>query len=168
MSSERRINSSRANGAKSHGPVTPEGLAANTLVLANESRELFQAMLQDYIDEIQPTSRIQMDLIQQMAAAKWRQQRLWTAETASLDLTIDRQHEILSKEFVSIDGPTRLAIAFQSTSANGTLGLFHRYETSMRRSWDRALDRLERLRAQSRKLPDTKFPSEPSPENEQS
>src|SRR5438105_853579 len=108
MSSQLRINSLRANGPKSHGPVTAQGkfissqnsvthgLAANTLVLANESRERFDAMLKDYIDEIQPTSRLQMDCIEQLAASKWRQQRLWTAETASFDLTIHRQQEILS------------------------------------------------------------------------
>src|SRR5689334_8642976 len=104
-----------------------------------------------------------MDCVEQLAASKWRQQRLWTGETASFDLTMDPQHETLSKEFVSIDGPTRLAIAFQSTAESGALGLFHRYETSMRRSWDRALDRLDRLRTQSIE----KIPSEPSPKNEQ-
>ena len=87
MSTQRRIDSSRANGAKSHGPTTPEGkfissqnatvhgLAAKTLVLTNESRDRFQSMMQDYIDELQPTSRIAMDLVEQMRNARKRERR---------------------------------------------------------------------------------------------
>jgi hypothetical protein len=77
----------------------------------------------------------------------------------------------------------RIAIAFQSTAENGTMGLFHRYETSMRRSWDRALDRLEAMCAtqQSRARDEqadspreqadaphkqADSPNEPSPTNE--
>src|SRR5207302_10123628 len=98
MSSQRRIDSSRANGAISQGPTTPEGkfissqnatvhgLAAKSLVLTNESRDRFQSMMEDYIDELQPTSRIAMDLVEQMSVAKWRQRRAWEVETATLAL----------------------------------------------------------------------------------
>lgn len=174
MSSQRRIQSSRANGAQSHGPVTAagklissqnaavHGLASKTLVLSNESRERFQTLFQSYMDELQPQTQIEMDLIEQMAVAKWRQRRLWTVETAALDLVMDRQNEQVAREFEAIDEPTRLAMAFESSSGSGMMGLFHRYETSMRRSWDRALDRLEAMRAKSSDLP-----KEPSPTDEQ-
>ena len=54
MSSQRRIDASRANGAKRRGPVTPQGrhisslshgLSANTVLLSNETSERFQQVL---------------------------------------------------------------------------------------------------------------------------
>src|SRR5438132_12459599 len=105
MSSQRRIDASRANGAISHGPVTPEGklicsqnatrhgLTANTVVLTNESHDKFEALMQNYIEELRPASPIQMDLVEQMSVAKWRQRRVWSAETATFDLIMERQQE---------------------------------------------------------------------------
>ena len=173
MSSNRRIQSARANGAKSRGPITAagklissqnstiHGLAAKTLVLTNESRDRFQALLQSYVDELQPQTQIEMDLIEQMTVSKWRQRRLWGIESAMLDLVMDRQHKPLTEQFESVDEPTRLAIAFESAAETGAMALFHRYETAMRRSWDRALDRLQAMRSKSEN-----FPSEPNPNNE--
>ena len=66
---------------------------------------------------------------------------MWTAESASFDLTMDRQEKDVAREFKAIDGPTRLSLAFQSTADRGSLALFHRYETTLRRSWERASDR---------------------------
>jgi hypothetical protein len=182
MSSKRRLQSSRANGAKSRGPTTPEGklissqnstihsFAAKTLVLTNESRDRFQTLLQSYQHELQPHTQIESDLIEQMAVSKWRRRRLWTVESATLDLVMERQGEAISKEFASVDEPTRIAIAFQSTAENGTMGPFHRYETSMRRSWDRALDRLEAMRttqqSRAREQAEADLPNEPSPTDE--
>jgi hypothetical protein len=174
MSSKRRLSSSRANGAKSHGPITAagkfasaqnattHGLAAKTLVLTNESRERFQTLFESYQDELDPQTQIEMDLVEQMTVSKWRQRRLWLVESATLDLLMDRQKKAVAEEFISVDEPTRLAIAFQSAAQTGVPGLFHRYETSMRRSWDRALERLESMRAFQ------ESPNEPSPTNEHS
>lgn len=173
MSSQRRLWSSRANGAKSRGPITPQGkqvssqnatrhgCTAASLVLTNESHDQFRTLLQSYVDELQPATQLEMDLVEQMAVSKWRQRRLWTVETAMLDLEMERNAERIAAEFEAVDEPTRLAVALQSTGGSGTLGLFHRYETSMRRSWDRALDRLESMRAKPQE-----FRDEPSPVNE--
>jgi len=102
-----------------------------------------------------------MNLIEQMAVSKWRQQRMWTAESASFDLTMDRQEKEVAKEFKAIDGPTRLCLAFHSAADRGSLALFHRYETALRRSWERAFDRLQSMQAKSQK-----FQNEPNPKNE--
>ena len=162
MSSQRRIDASRANGAISHGPVTPEGklicsqnatrhgLTANTVVVTNESHDKFEALMQNYIEELRPASPIQMDLVEQMSVAKWRQRRVWSAETATFDLAMDRQQESTGKEFERVDQPTRLAMALESTAHSGMLTLLHRYETSLRRSWERAFDRLASLQAAER------------------
>src|SRR4029077_5819829 len=78
----------RANGAKSHGPVTPEGRSASSrnslrhgftaksVVLPTESSEDFQELLDSYIAQFHPQGGVEMDLIQAMAAARWRLQRM--------------------------------------------------------------------------------------------
>jgi hypothetical protein len=85
MSSLRRINSSRANGAKSRGPVTPggkrissgnalrHGLAAESVVLSTESRPRFEALLDSYMEKFQPRDQVEADLVEEMAVSKWRQ-----------------------------------------------------------------------------------------------
>src|SRR5689334_20140282 len=97
MSSLRRIEASRANGAKSRGPVTAEGklrssqnalkhgLLSNDVVLATESRETFDRLLEALIARFQPADQAEMICVEHMAAAEWRIRRIWAAETADLD-----------------------------------------------------------------------------------
>ena len=66
MSSLRRINSSRANGARSRGPITPEGkerasanalrhgLLAECVVLENESNQCFDDLVTQHIERFAP------------------------------------------------------------------------------------------------------------------
>ena len=87
----------RAKGAKSHGPVTPEGRAissrnslrhgftAKSIVLSTESQEDFQSLLDSYIDQFDPQSGIEMELVEAMAAARWRLRRISTIETSLLN-----------------------------------------------------------------------------------
>src|SRR4051794_25870464 len=100
MSSQRRIEASRANGARSRGPVTPEGkrrssynatrhgiLAAAT-VLDSESRPDFEALLQHYVDRFQPLDNVEFGFVEQMVNAEWRIRRCWAIETRTLDHAI--------------------------------------------------------------------------------
>src|SRR5947207_5059715 len=125
MSSQRRIDASRANGAKSNGPTTPEGqqtsslnalrhgLTANTVVLTNESKDRFDQVLDSYADHFQPQDEVEMDLVEELAVAKWRQRRAWAIETATLDHELDQQNLESDEKWQQLDHPTRLALAQQ-------------------------------------------------------
>jgi len=86
---EKQREASRLNGNKSNGPVTAEGkrrsslnarrhqLAAEDLVLDAEEMEDFDRMFSAYLAELQPRTEIETDLVEEMAAAKWRERRCW-------------------------------------------------------------------------------------------
>ncbi len=102
MSSQRRINSSRANGAKSRGPKTPEGkhnsslnnlrhgLLAGTVVLEPENTEVFSRLLAVFEHELNPQTEVERELVETMAVARWRILRLWAMERSTLKTEMER------------------------------------------------------------------------------
>ena len=52
-----------------------------------------------------------------MVAAQWRLRRIWSMQTAALDLKMDQQEAEIAEKFTSIDQPTRATVAF-TTLAN--------------------------------------------------
>jgi hypothetical protein len=111
MSSQRKINSARTNGAKSHGPKTKAGLEKSsrnalthglysaTIVLASEPREQYQTVLDAYLQQFQPDGPVESHPIEEIGAAKWRQRRLWAIETDLLEDEI-----IVQKKKLDADG----------------------------------------------------------------
>ena len=71
MSSLKKIEANRRNGAKSKGPITPEGKArsaqnarthgytAETVVLSTEQQPIFDRMHQDFTDHYNPLSVVE-------------------------------------------------------------------------------------------------------------
>ena len=168
MSSERRILASRANGAKSHGPVTPEGKLASsrnslrhgilskTIVLPGESPEAFVALLTSYQEEHQPQTPTEDGMIENMAIARWRQQRLWSMETAGLG------NDIRNPRFPDgNDFPTQAFVAFRTlTDDTRALELLNRYEARCDRQFRAALACFRSLRDE-RNAPNP--PAKPDP-----
>jgi len=165
MSSLRRTQSSRANGALSKGPVTPEGklhssqnaiihgLLADCIVLQDESRENFLALLQQHVDRFQPADEVEFGMIEEMCAARWRQRRAWAIETRLFEIQIARPPDG--------DSLDRMAGAIDFMAAAPSLSLVHRYETRLHILYQRALRNLITLRK-------VKVPNEPSPISEHS
>jgi hypothetical protein len=163
MSSLRRVQSSKANGALSKGPVTPagkqrsslnalrHGLCAKCIVLDHESRENFLILLQQHLDLFQPANEVEVGMIEEMCAAYWRQRRAWSIETALLEKQIALQPDGSNAE--------RMAGAFDRLAAAPTLPLLHRYETRQHLMYQRALRTLAILRT-------VKDPNGPSPTSE--
>src|SRR5580698_8459736 len=164
MSSKRRIISSRANGAKSHGPSTPEGklrssqnafrhgLLADCVVLSCESREAFLELLRVHEDRFQPADAVEFGMIEEMVAAKWRIHRAWAMEKGLMEKQLTP---------VTPDGAVpRLAAAIDYLAGAPALGVLHRYETRLHNMYQRSLRTFDMLH-------DDEFPNEPSPITEQ-
>jgi hypothetical protein len=152
MSSQRRIDSSRANGAKSRGPVTPEGKQASSrnatrhgflaraVVLDEERTPAFYDLLNDLIREHNAQTETQLNLIETMAMARWRIARLWAIEREVLQTEIDKP------EHASADPTARITKAFRALAdRDGILGLLNRYEARLDRQYARALNLLIKL-----------------------
>ncbi|MEP6537657.1 MAG: hypothetical protein ABJF23_20145 [Bryobacteraceae bacterium] len=179
MSTKQKRKIAKKNGAKAAGAKSPQGiqtsaknalrhgLTSKTLVLANESPEKFTQLLQAYIGKFQPTDEVEMNLVDEMVAARWRQQRAWAIQTAALDLQMETQTVEVRGE------PARVAHAFIAMAKEEkVLELILRYEISFSRMHDRAMKELFRLREKSnlRNDPDENetcgaHPVVPSPES---
>jgi hypothetical protein len=183
MPSQRKSDSARANGAKSRGPTTPAGkenssrnslrhgfTSRSTIVLECENPEEFQEMLANYRATYSPMTPAEIDLVDQMVAARWRIRRIWVIETAMLDAEILRRKPEVQKQFAQFDGATELALAFRSLADDSrSLHLASRYESRLFRMHDRAYCALRDLQLRRGPAPDPAIPHPPEapvpPEN---
>ena len=170
MSSERKILSSRANGAKSRGPKsldakrrstahnTHHGLLARTIVLEDENLQAFTNLLRAMEADLKPDGEIERQMVENMAADRWRMLRLWAIERSSLKDEMDKHDPAAN------DPSTRAARAFRTLSDEShSLDLLNRYETRIDRQYFRSLNSLLKRRADN---PIEKLPPEPNPISE--
>src|SRR5579864_3702603 len=172
MPSELKSETSRINGAKSHGPKTPEGkeassrnslkhgfTARNTYILECESADEFKAFLAEHIAIHQPATPPEKELVEQMAIARWRIRRFVTAETVLIDCEVVRNRDKVEKEFATLDCHVHVAMAIRSLADESrALSLMSRYEARHQRTHDKAyaaLRELQKARASQ--------PTEPEP-----
>jgi hypothetical protein len=158
--SPRKLASSRANGAKSNGPKTEagkrrsaqnarkHGLTAVTIVVSNEDQAEFDQLYAAYLDHFQPRNPVEIDLVAEIVSAKWRQRRLWSVESAQLDLEMVRQRPILDQQFEFITEDVRTALAYEEKAKPGdSFFALNRYESRLSRQYHRALRTLLELQS---------------------
>jgi len=156
----------RANGAKSRGPVTPEGkarssrnacrhglsnphLAAELTCLYVENRAEFVVIHEALADEFEPATASEALLVEEMAVCRWCLLRAWSMERALVDEERAGMHNEIELCRTNVDGALRAAAGVRQLALNhaGTLAFLERYETRLSRQFDRALRRLGDLRA---------------------
>ena len=170
MASEKQKAASRANGAKSRGPVTSagklrsarnnveRGLLARTVVLDGESLPRFHALMTSLQEELKPETTIENLLIHKMAAAHWRLMRVWILENSAVSHEIRKQAVANALENM----PTQAALAYRTLSDESRwLDVFSRYEVRFDRQLSRAIQRFNEVRA-ARKRKKVIFPGEPN------
>jgi hypothetical protein len=175
MPSELKSETARINGAKSHGPKTPEGkeassrnsfkhgfTARNTYILECESKEDFQEFLAEHIAIHLPVTAPEKELVEQMAIARWRIRRFVNAETVLIDCEVVRNRAKIEKEFATTSCGVHVAMAIRSLADESrSLSLMSRYEARHQRTHDKAYATLRELQ-QSRVSHPEPAPEPPS------
>jgi len=169
MASKSKSDASRANGAKSKGPTTPEGKARSSQnalkhgltsqleTLPGESDEDLEALLADYETRYQPVGAAEQDLVHTLAQTRWRLRRVPTLEFNVFDNEMILSEEDIEEDFSEIGDPGRLGFVFKKLADNSqALSLLIRYETSLTRIHDRTfkhLTALQKLRNEPKPVP---------------
>ena len=159
MRSDKQHQASRNNGAKSKGPVTPEGKAASSqnagrhnlctgelVLLTNEDPREFHRLMEDYIVRFQPIDGVELDLVHKMIAATWREKRVAAMETSLFELEMIRQQPDVDEEYESITPAARQTLALFGTDDTATAAaLLFRYGSTARRAFASAFRLLREL-----------------------
>lgn len=91
----------RLNGAKSRGPVTPEGKARSarnalkhgrdaqsephSAVLVNENEARFDQLVKRRVRELQPSDSFEHDVVRELCSIEWRMERIQSIESHRLN-----------------------------------------------------------------------------------
>lgn len=165
----------RENGAKSHGPVTPQGKAASSrngikhgllsrdVVLPNEDPELWEALRQSFHDHWKPANPVEALLVDDLAATQWKLIRAESIETTTLGLEMILLEPEIEKSFNKIDETSRQALAFKSLAdLSKALAALERHQTRLHRQYARTMKQLDDI-VKSRPAPQPEPASQPEP-----
>ncbi len=140
-----------AGKARSSLNALKHGLSARKVVLKCESQEEFDELLAGLTEAWQPVDTMEAAIVADMAAARWRLQRIWSVEATVIDLEMTDQEEAVADKFEYACSETRTALAMKALcSDSGAFALISRYEARHRRAFDRSLSNLLRLRKERR------------------
>lgn len=165
MSTTKQIQASHANGARSKGPVTAQGkhnssrnstrhgLLAETIVLQAEKADEFLEFLKELFEEHQPQTPTEAMLVDTIAAASWRQSRIWGMQKVAFD------HDVASPNSETDSNPLRAVMALRTSPENiRTHELMLRYEIAFDRQISRSLLRLQQLQERRAKSVEEPIP----------
>src|ERR1019366_3233175 len=148
-----QLEASRSNGSQSRGPVTSDGKLASSrntvkhgilsahVLLRSEKSETFLNLVAGLYDEFRPATAFEESLVDAMAVARWRQQRIWNIERDAMDIRLVAEHD---KNRAAMLHPGLLtSMAFGAlASETRTLDLVNRYESRFDRQYLRTHRRL--------------------------
>jgi hypothetical protein len=137
----------RLNGAKSNGPITPEGkatsaqnslkhgLTSSRVVLAHESQEEYDALESDFLQRFNPEGALEADLVHEMAASRWRLRRIESMETALFKKALREQTELLGPNADLADVRDAAYLEVAESKAMRTIT---RHGAQLRRAYEKA------------------------------
>ena len=185
--SQKRIEANRRNAQKSTGPRTAEGKARSSLnatthglssfsqspldpacLLHMEDKAQFLGLLNEYIATYRPQHRDELDLLTEAVYAKWRQQRLWLAETNQIEVAIAQNENDLRRALPTATTTAQLANGIAKSEQ--ILKLYLRYDAQLHRHYRNCLKDLNDLQDRRAAQPPLAGPEpiEPKPPAAQS
>jgi hypothetical protein len=157
--SQRQVDANRINGAKG-GVKTWEGkqiskmnaerhgFTSKKLVLTTEEEPHFNALLEGYLEELNPQGLEETDLVREVVAGKWRQERYWELETAVMELSLVETNADITNRFEEIDPLAKTAYSLVKQYGHlKALDMVTRVEGRMRRLHQTARRDLARIQA---------------------
>ncbi|MFN3321884.1 MAG: hypothetical protein ACK5AZ_00185 [Bryobacteraceae bacterium] len=150
------------NAPNKRGPRTPEGrqrssrnairhgLTAAQVVLDYESPEQYEALKQAVFAELQPETEIERQLTADLVNHRWRLDRIVRIETSTFDNKMEDMEGWFRRYCAEISNDARIAHVFESLAKGPALALLDRYETRIRRAYERTLRTLLQLQAERR------------------
>ena len=156
----------RINGAKSNGPITAEGkaissqnslkhgLSSSRVVLPHESQEDYDKLEASLINRFKPADELESDLVQEMAAARWRLRRIEAMEAALFKKAI-RQHE-------EAGTPDAYDIAYVEVAESKSYRMLVRHAAQLRRAFEKAWKEIQLIQTDRKMDEEEELQNEPS------
>ncbi|MCC6344202.1 MAG: hypothetical protein IT166_18510 [Bryobacterales bacterium] len=149
--SQAHSNAARVNGARSNGPVTPEGKARSSqngrihgftasriIFHTAEEQADYDSLVTEYTSNLKPSGPVELDTFHQLIHAAWRLRNLAVADA--------RLYEQAGGDPLLSENP-----GIEKRAA-----LLHRYRTAAERAYHRALNQLKSI--QNNRLYREQFP----------
>jgi hypothetical protein len=149
------------------------GFTSKKLVLTTEEEPHFNEMMEGYLEELNPQGLEETDLVREVVAGKWRQERYWNLETALLELSLVETNADIADRFEEIDPLAKTAYSLVKQYGHlKALDMVTRVEGRMRRLHQTARRDLDRLQAartpkETKPAPVAKTPPPPEPISEE-
>jgi hypothetical protein len=147
-----KAETARINGARSNGPVTAEGKAASAqnslkhgltssrVVLPHESQDDYDKLAVSFTNRFKPADELETELVQEMAAARWRLRRIETMESALFKKAIRQQREALG---VDADESDVQDAAYAEVADSKSYRMLVRHAAQLRRAYEKAWKELQ-------------------------
>ncbi len=155
-----KAESNRANAAKSTGPITPagkskvaqkarkHGLTARQIVLPGESETEYEYLLRAYLDQFQPDTPLEFELVTVMAASRWRHRRLTAIETGLYNKDLNEREKEMDRFHLTPND--RIVSTFDHLCLRShAFSALVRHDAALSRTHDRAFRQLKELRRET-------------------
>jgi hypothetical protein len=154
-----QIEASRANGAKSNGPVTAQGkhrssqnailhglTATEHTLLMTEDPVQYKEVVEAFIDDLRPATKAELRLVEKLANLDWRLERFVMMETCVLNMEVGVNADKIMERFSRIDGIGFIVEAWkESLTATRCLDLLRRYLATLQHQFNTTFSNFQKF-----------------------